>query len=499
MSHPNQSDVISRRAFLRRSAVFGGVAAINPWQVLGRRAAAGIPPPTAVGYGELINKGDLWLPREFNYQIISSQGKIMSDGRPTPGIFDGMGCFSDASASRVEGCERSVLIRNHENRESGGEQKVITGSEFEYNELAFGGNTKLVVERRRTGRVDPVSGRELCEYEVVNDFAILGGTTTNCAGGEMPFKRWITCEEAVKRSPNGRKHGYIFEIDATADGPVAAVPVLSAGRMAHEATAWRAGALYLTEDRGISADSLLGLLGACFYKYVPHQRLRRSSSLASGSGSLYALKLKHESHANMDAGRAVGVPYDVEWVTVDEPDHEDDTDNRRDRVPGFTATRIQAQDKGAAFFDRLEGIWATGVGRNSRIYFDSTSGGAANLGQVWEYDLRRETITLIYESTSAATLANPDNVVIVPQTRDILLCEDGSGEQFIRGLTREGKIYNFAKTAINQSEFCGACFDRSGHTLYVNQQGTRGALPDGPAGANAVTYAIYGPFTRRTR
>ncbi len=37
--------------------------------------------------------------------------------------------------------------------------------------------------------------------------AILGGTSTNCAGGELPFKKWMTGEEVVKRQPNGKKHG----------------------------------------------------------------------------------------------------------------------------------------------------------------------------------------------------------------------------------------------------------------------------------------------------
>jgi uncharacterized protein len=94
-------------------------------------------------------------------------------------------------------------------------------------------------------------------------------------------------------------------------------------------------------------------------------------------------------------------------------------------------------------------------------------------------------------------LQAPDNVVIVLATQDIMLCEDGSGEQFVRGVTTEGAIYDFAKTTLNDSEFCGACFDPDGQTLYFNQQGDRGSLPNGPVNGNAVTYAIYGPFEKR--
>ena len=411
----------------------------------------------------------------------------MSDGRPTPGIFDGMGAFPGPANT-------TILIRNHENRERAGEIKVVTGPGLEYDETAFGGNTKIVVARRRTGRRDPQTGQPLYEYTVTDRFAILGGTSTNCAGGLRSPHTWITCEEVVKRL-GGKKHGYIFEIDSRADGPVPAVPVPQAGRRAHEAAFERAGIVYMTEDRGLSADPLLGTIGACFYRYVPHPR-GGGRPLAETTGPLHALKLKDEFHANMGAGRVVGLPYPLEWVTVDEPDHEDDTDDRRDRAPGFTPNRIQAQDKGAAYFDRLEGMWV-GPGKGGKVYFDATTGGAANLGQVWEYDPGRETLTLIYEGTNPQQLQNPDNVVIVPGTGDIFLQEDGDAEQYVRGVTLDGEIYDFARTTSNETEFCGGCFDPDGQTLYVNQQGERGGPVEGPPGGQAVTYAIYGPFEKR--
>ena len=207
----------------------------------------------------------------------------------------------------------------------------------------------------------------------------------------------------------------------------------------------------------------------------------------------------------MEIGRVVGKPYPVEWVDVPEADHNDDTDDRRDRVSGFTPTRIQAQDRGAAYFEKMEGIWAEprGLGRHdddrraARVYFACSDGGAIDMGAVWEYDPGRETLTMIYESIDPARLEHPDNVVIVPHTGDVFLQEDGDGDQFIRGVTQDGQIYDFCQTLTNHSEFCGGCFDPDGHTLYVNQQGERGSTPQGPATAYAVTYAIYGPFGKR--
>jgi uncharacterized protein len=439
---------------------------------LGAREAEGKPVERVEGYGPLVPMGALALPRGFSYKVISQQGLSpeglpMTDGNLTPGIFDGMGAFPGPEGS-------TILIRNHENRRRVGESTVIVPPELRYDDdpTYNAGNTKLVVDEN---------------LNVVQDFAILGGTDTNCAGGVVG-DTWYTCEEVVNRGATGLKHGYNFVIPAYASGPVKAVPQPQQGRMAHEAVAELGGILYETEDRSLSEDVLNGVIGAAFYRFVPD-----SPGVFEGSGTLEALKLRDEFRANMDIGRLVGKPYPVEWVTIDYPDHEDDTDDRRDRLPGFTPTRIQAQDKGAAIFDREEGIWVGG----GKVYFDCTAGGAANLGQVFEFDPLSQTITLIYESTDMATLENPDNIVIVPKTGDIFLQEDGEVEDFVRGLTPEGKIYDFAKAITNNTEFCGGCFSPNGTVFFLNQQGARGSLPAGPLNRNAVTYAITGPFSRR--
>jgi secreted PhoX family phosphatase len=451
---------MERRAFLRGSATIGAAGLMGPLHALGVRTAGGAPRELTAGYGDLVDKGDLMLPPDFNYVVISRQGDIMSDGNPTPGIFDGMGAFPGS------GC--TVLIRNHENRRRANEIPVVVPGGLRYDDdpSYVAGNTKLRIKD------NPRRG----EYTVLESFAILGGTDTNCAGGTTPWLTWITCEEVVNRGRTGKKHGYAYEIDSRATGPHAAIPILGAGRFAHEATAWHGNILYETEDRG----------NASFYRYLPGQAVKRYGVLADTHGVLQALTVVGEPRANMDVGRIAGEPIPVEWVTVDEPDHDDDTDSRTDRRPGFTPVRIQAQDRGAAIFNRPEGMW---VGRG-KIYFDCTSGGAARAGQVWEYDPRLSTLTLLFESPDRAVLEAPDNLVVVPKTGDILLQEDGDGDQFLRGVTLDGRIYDFAKNVTNDTEFCGGCFDPDGETLYVSQQGDRPSPP-------AVTYAIFGPFARR--
>jgi secreted PhoX family phosphatase len=156
--------------------------------------------------------------------------------------------------------------------------------------------------------------------------------------------------------------------------------------------------------------------------------------------------------------------------------------------------RSEAQDKDAAIFDRTEGIWSA----DRRLYFDCTTGGEAQLGQLWQYTPRgsdRGDLKLIYESTAIEDLENPDNLVVVPATGHVFLQEDSSGEQFVRGVTKQGRIYDFARTALNQTEFCGGCFSPDGKTFFLNQQGDRQTDPLNPPNETAaLTYAIWGPF-----
>ena len=73
-------------------------------------------------------------------------------------------------------------------------------------------------------------------------------------------------------------------------------------------------------------------------------------------------------------------------------------------------------------------------------------------------------LKLIYESPGADELDAPDNVVVVPPTGDVFLQEDGGGEQFVRGVTRRGEIYDFAKTVLNQHRVLRRRFSPDGRT-----------------------------------
>ena len=111
---------LTRRRFLRGSAAVGGGVAIGgPLSALAARTAQGAP-RRAVGYGPLAPRAPegggeayLELPEGFSYRVISRSGEPMTDGKPTPGIFDGMAAYAGRGS-------QTVLIRNHENRSRAG-------------------------------------------------------------------------------------------------------------------------------------------------------------------------------------------------------------------------------------------------------------------------------------------------------------------------------------------------------------------------------------------
>jgi uncharacterized protein len=184
---------------------------------------------------------------------------------------------------------------------------------------------------------------------VVESFAILGG-------GQTPYGTWITCEEVVNRGATGTPHGYIFEIDASASGPVQA---------RHRGRALRARGCGLAgwhplRDRGSQERLLLLPLHprkSAGERWQPGRHQRRAAGAQD----------KGVQNAIMDTFPTVGEPYEVEWVTIAEPNPADDTDS--------SPLAVGEQAKGAAIFDREEGIWVGG----DKVYFDCTEGGVANL------------------------------------------------------------------------------------------------------------------------
>jgi len=226
---------------------------------------------------------------------------------------------------------------------------------------------------------------------------------------------------------------------------VVPVPLTAMGRFSHEAVCVdpATGIVYETEDEGDSG----------FFRFLPAD----PSNLAAG-GELQMLKIKGVDHVNLAIGQQGGRSLPVEWVTIDDPD------------PAIV-TGKEVYDQGAAMggasFRRLEGCWFG----NGAVYFNSTDGGDAGQGQIWEYKPAGRSVgfvKLVYESPGGEVLSFPDNITVTPRG-GLLLCEDhsfnrpddpfvplpnASGDdtlqpQYLKGLTRDGRIVDVAANLLD--------------------------------------------------
>jgi secreted PhoX family phosphatase len=496
---PQQVSGVNRREFFTRSAMAAGAGTLGAgiFDALVARAAFADPSKGrggAVGYGPLSPAGDdLALPAGFQYRVVTNEGDPMDDGFPAPKAMDGMATFALPNGN-------VLLVRNHEDGQAGaffrprppGSTSSTEGilnsiletdygpRSFAYDAYAGGGTVTLEVE--------PHGHRRL-----VGQHWSLVGTVRNCAGGLTPWGSWLSCEETLESSTStgyAQNHGYIFEvpIDTVPGVPVTPVPLKGLGRFAHEAVAVdpATGIVYETEDQGD---------GSGFYRFVPSVKPNSPGDLAATGGVLQMLKVVGVNGYETAINQSIGAPLAVEWVTIANPDPVPATGAAGSAV--FTAGLAL----GGARFRRLEGCWYAG----GRIYFDSTNGGNMGFGQIWVYDPAAETLTLVVESPSHHVFDGPDNLCVTPGG-GLIVCEDATAAQFLRGISPSGEIFDFARNLRNTIEFAGACFSPDGRTLFVNLYG-RGnmrttqpyksavQIPVGPEPfERAATLAIWGPW-----
>jgi uncharacterized protein len=462
---------ISRRDFL------GSAAAISlGFSGLGcsRTNVSAASIPTRTGFGPLIDDplGIIALPEGFSYRIISVRGETMSDGFVVPTRHDGMATFPGPDGM-------TLLVRNHE---------VTLGAEPE--EGAFGADLRLlsrldpsqVYDRGMSG-VPALGGTTTLLYDTTNQRLVshhlsLAGTVVNCAGGPTPWGSWISCEEITERSGRrfARDHGYNFEVHAGLDGmPVRAEPLRAMGRFKHEAIAVHppTSIVYETEDL---SDGLL-------YRFIPDV----PGEMARG-GRLQALAVRDRPSLdlrNFD-GRGIepGELMDVEWVDLDDVEAPDDDLRYR----GFEA--------GAARFARGEGIFYGERDGRAELYIACTNGGTAKKGQIWRYYPspvegtvgeweRPGRLELFVEPNDGTIIENADNITVAPWG-DLVVCEDGTGDDYLLGITPAGEIYKLAHNLNGNGEFAGACFSPDGSTFFVNMQ------------IDGWTLAITGPWSTRS-
>ncbi|MGH3655267.1 MAG: alkaline phosphatase PhoX [Micromonosporaceae bacterium] len=456
---------LSRRELLAASGVAvaftGAIDALftaNP--------AAGSRGPKA-GYGPLQPdpNGILDLPEGFTYKVISREGDpLKSGGGLVPGRCDGMGFFRDDQST-------GRLVRNHENRQNA-PLTVPAPLSHTYDPTAKGGTTTLLMGP---------------DHELREEYASLGGTAVNCAGGITPWRTWLTCEENESKAGEGgytKDHGFIFEVDPYDNARNAdPTPLKEMGRFQHEAIAVdpHTGIVYETED---AFEAPFGL----FYRFKPNKPLGGYGSLRAG-GVLEAMRVPGVADLStiQETGTEIG---GIEWVKVPDP------------LASTVPTKDQDYGSGGiTHAQKLEGCWWG----DGAAYFVASFGRAddgspaEHDGQVWRYDPDNNTLRLEVIFTRDADtpvdqpFQEPDNICLSPYG-GLMMCEDGDGEQYILGVTAGGEPFHFARNRQNTGtpvdpsygEFAGVVFDDRGKTLYFNCYNP------------GTTFAVTGPWKRQS-
>jgi secreted PhoX family phosphatase len=510
-------DQIGRRAFVKGGiGVAAGAALAGPFQGFVAHAAGTTQAkvPNLGPLGPVPDQRDgivrLHLPTGFEYRSFhdnqATPKPTLDGGALVPGRHDGMAAFAGPSAGLV------ALIRNHEIN-SFAAAPFAPGAPV-YDAKAPGGTTTTLVD---------LMGN------VSSAVASLTGTQMNCAGGRMPWGAWVTCEETVNgpdvfddftrgalppttyvQNKNLTKpHGYIFEVPLS--GAASGLPITHAGRFPHEAVAYdpHDGVLYLTEDNFAFPSGL--------YKYVPPVHPSQAGRIEDG-GTLFMLRVERHPNTDLSSTQDPNVVYKAEWVRIDDPNPTFPMITDASGAPLPTTTNDQALvyvasqgwAQGVARFSRLEGA----VYDDKVIYFCSTQGAGApedpdistpratgygkGSGQIWAYHTRSELLRPVYQSTGGQpqvppnlppeVLDFPDNMTTTKKGT-IILCEDNTNLNFVRGLTRKGELFDLALNQImtpsnrTGDEFAGATFSPDYSTLYVNIQASSG-----------MSFAIWGPW-----
>ncbi len=197
------------------------------------------------------------------------------------------------------------------------------------------------------------------------------------------------------------------------------------------------------------------------FRFIPDQY-----GVLGGPGRLQMLALDGMPWYDTRTRQQRHVRMPVTWVDITTP-----TPEAAYRSDSRVAYR-EGLARGGATFSGPEGMWYS----RSSIFFACTSGGDKSLGQIWALHLQRDnqSLELIYESADPRQLDSPDNICATPSGNNLIVCEDGTGGEYLHVLRCDGshisRLGQKIMRGFEYSEWAGACFSPDGKTLFANLQ-----------------------------
>ncbi|MDO8211730.1 alkaline phosphatase PhoX [Conexibacter sp. CPCC 206217] len=392
---------ITRRRLLQSGLLTAATVSFGPgfWRAaLAATAAPAQPGPGPYGILLAPDANGIQLPQGFSSRLIARAGQqVAGTGYTFPVFPDGQATYATPDGGWI----------------------LVTNSEVPL----VGGASATRFDR---------------DGEIVDAYRILGGTSTNCAGGPTPWGTWLSCEEV--------DDGTVWECDPT--GATEAVEHPAMGVFKHEAACVDPAeqVVYLTEDIG----------GGGLYRFTPTDYPDLSLGLL-------------EIACDGGDGR-------VEWRAVPNPG-------------GGSRQPTREQVAGSIPFARGEGIWFD----EGIVYVATTSDET-----IHTYDTRTQTLSVLYRADDApgTPLRGVDNLH-VSRSGDLFVAEDSYDNDpdamDVCIISPEREVARFLKLTGDQhflggeltSETVGLCFDPSGTRLYLGSQ---------RAWLTGAVYEISGPF-----
>ncbi len=327
---------------------------------------------------------------------------------------------------------------------------------------------------------------------VVDAYAILSNTSTNCAGGKTPWGTWLSCEET--------DDGLTWETDPYGNESAVSKPAL--GLFSHEAAVVDLAnrTVYLTEDTGSGR----------FYRWVADAAdySAESGRLALEQGRLQVMNISGlENGGYAEDAADLRSLRSVSWVDVAEPaqpqgDVRDALTAAGESVPG---TRFPGGE-GLWFYELPEGMRSVPAGgrvATRGLVFFTTKGD----NRVYALDVENLLIEIIFDNEAGQIepgFSDVDNLTVSP-AGDILVSEDQTNsERVIRIMVvvpnEPAKV--LVEVHHPGSEICGPAFSPDGSRLYFSSQrgpnvpggqALLGFVPGAPGVGTGVTYELTIP------